>query len=304
MQLTRRRLLQLSGGAAAALSAPRLLAQVQMGSGTLTTVSDGHLVLPGEFVFGPVPADELGAVLANFDDVSREQVEPECNLTLWRDGTNTVLFDAGAGPNFMPTAGELIGNLDAAGLAPEDVTHVVFTHAHPDHIWGVLDDFGDPLFPDANLMMGREEWDYWWDPATVDEIGEARAAFAVGAKRRMEAIEDRVEFFGDGDEILPGIAAVASFGHTPGHMAFELRSGSESALVVGDAIGNHHVAFARPEWPSGTDQDTDRGIETRLRLLDRLASEDMRFVGFHLPDGGMGRVERHGDAYRFVRGSD
>ena len=121
---------------------------------------------------------------------------------------------------------------EGAGLAPEDVTHVVFTHCHPDHLWGVLDDFDEPLFYEAQYMMGRAEWDYWWNPETVNEIGEARAAFAVGAKRRMEAIEDAVTLFDDGQEVLPGIAAIASPGHTPGHMAFEVRQGSQAALVA------------------------------------------------------------------------
>ena len=206
----------------------------------------------------------------------------------------------GSGADFMPSAGKLVSSLDAIGLTPEDITHVLFTHAHPDHIWGVLDDFDDPLFAEATYMMGRAEWDYWWNPETVDTIGAARAPFAVGAKRRMEAIEDAVELFDDGDEVLPDIAAIASYGHTPGHMAFEVRAGDDAALIVGDAIGNHHAAFARPDWPSGSDQDQDTAISTRTQLLDRLAGEQMRLVGFHLPDGGMGRVERTGGAYRFV----
>ena len=79
---------------------------------------------------------------------------------------------------------------------------MVFTHAHPDHIWGLLDEFDDPLFTEATYMMGRDEWDYWWNPETVNTIGEARAAFAVGAKRRMEAIEDAVELFDADQEIF------------------------------------------------------------------------------------------------------
>ena len=177
-------------------------------------------------------------MLAPFDQ-SRDRLEPECNHAIYRDGTNTVLFDVGSGPDFMPSAGKLTAGLDAAGLTPEDVTHVVFTHAHPDHIWGLLDEFDDPLFYDSTYMMGRAEWDYWWNPETVNTIGDERAALTVGAKRRMEIIEDQVELFDDGQEILPGIMAMASYGHTPGHMAFELRSGSDAALVVGDAIGNH-----------------------------------------------------------------
>lgn len=270
-----------------------------MGSAVLTTVSDGSLLLPRGFLVDPMPKDEVDAVLQPFN-LDPEWLKPECNLALYQDGTNTVLFDVGSGPDFMPSAGKLADSLDAAGLAPEDVTHVVFTHAHPDHIWGLLDDFDEPVFTEASYLMGRAEWDYWWNPETVDTIGEARAAFAVGAKRRMEMIEDVVEFFDDGQEILPGIAAIASYGHTPGHMSFEVRAGGEAALIIGDAIGNHHVAFARPEWPSGPDQDFEMAIDTRKRLLDRLTAEQMLMIGFHLPNGGIGRAEAAGDGFRFV----
>lgn len=301
MNLSRRHALSLGAAALGATALPRLgRADVALGSSTLTTVSDGSLTLPGSFIFGPMPQDELAQVLAPFNQ-PLDRLEPECNLAVFRDGTNTVLFDVGSGPDFMPSAGKLAEGLDAAGLAPEDVTHVVFTHAHPDHIWGLLDEFDDPFFYDATYMMGRAEWDYWWNPETVNTIGDERAAFAVGAKRRMEIIEDQVELFDDGQEILPGIMAMASYGHTPGHMAFELRSGSDAALVVGDAIGNHHVAFARPGWESGSDQDMTTAAQNRMRLLDRLASEKMYLVGFHLPNGGIGRAEQKDSGFRFVQ---
>lgn len=280
--------------------APRLVRAVPLGTATLTTVSDGSLVLPGSFIFAPVSEADLAPVVAEFD-LDREQLTPECNLALYRDGTSTVLFDIGSGPDFMPTAGKLAESLDAAGVSPDEITHVVFTHAHPDHIWGLLDEFDEPLIPNATYMMGRTEWDYWWNPATVDEIGEARAAFAVGAKRRMKAIEDRIEFFDDGQEILPGIAALATYGHTPGHMSFEVRNGTDAALIAGDAIGNHHIAFARPEVSTGADQDEAMAAETRLRLFDRLSNEQMTLVGFHLPEGGIGRAVPAPDGgFRFV----
>ncbi len=274
-------------------------AEITLGSATLTTVSDGTLTLPGNFIFDGLPEDALAPILTEFG-LSREIMTPECNLALYQDGTNRVLFDVGAGPDFMPNTGKVVEALEAEGLAPDDITHVVFTHAHPDHIWGVLDDFDDPLFPEAAYLMGRDEWDYWWDPETVNTIGEARAAFAVGAKRRMEAIEDQVELFDDGAEILPGIAALSTPGHTPGHMAFEVRQGGDAVLVVGDAIGNHHVAFRNPHWESGADHQKDTAITTRQGLLDRLSAEQMVVIGFHLPEGGIGRVEAAGDGFRFV----
>ncbi len=300
MRLSRRAFLQTVASSPIATAFPSLAsAELSLGSATLTTVSDGSLMLPGSFIFESMPQDELAPILSEYA-LSSEQLTPECNLALYRDGTNTVLFDVGSGPDFMPSAGTIVDSLKALGLAPEDITHVLFTHAHPDHIWGLLDDFDEPLFYEAAYMMGRAEWDYWWNPETVNTIGNARAAFVVGAKRRMEMIEDAVTLFDDGEEVLPGIAAVSTPGHTPGHMAFEVRNGSDAALVVGDAIGNHHVAFRKPTWESGSDQDGAMAVATRKMLLDRLTSEQMTLAGFHLPNGGIGRAEQDGDGYRFV----
>lgn len=285
---------------ATGLGAGFVKAQVTLGETIVTSVSDGNLILPGDFAFAGLPEDELAIILAQHD-VARDMIAPPCNVTLMQDGTHTVLFDAGSGTGFMDSAGRILDSLDSLGVAPEEITHVVFTHAHPDHLWGVLDDFDDPLFSEATHMIGQVEWDYWRDPETVNTIGEARASFAVGAQRRLEAIEDNITLINDGQEILPGVMTHGTFGHTPGHMSFEIRSGSEALMVIGDAIGNGHVAFARPDWPSGSDQDPDTGIATRRRLLDQLATDQMQIIGFHLPGNGVGRVERDADHYRFVK---
>ena len=134
-------------------------------------------------------------------------------------------------------------SLDAAGVSVDDITHVVFTHAHPDHIWGLLDEFDEPLFYEAAYHIGRQEWEYWTDPATVDTIGLERQSFAVGAARRLAVLEDSINLFEDASEILPGIASVASFGHTPGHMAFDVGG---KVLVGGAGVGlyPHYVEAA------------------------------------------------------------
>lgn len=271
----------------------------KVGDIEVISVSDGSLILPGSMFFDGLPKEELDSILAPLN-ISKDQVEPPCNVTLLRHEDRVVLFDAGSGDGFMPSAGALVDSLDAVGVTPDDVTHLVFTHGHPDHLWGVLDDFDDPVFTKAEHMIGQTEWDYWTDPDTVNTIGDARASFAVGAARRLEIIEDRMTFFRTGEEVLPGIMAHATFGHTPGHMSFEVRSGTDALLVGGDAIGNHHIAFARPDWASGSDQDAELGAITRARLLDKLAHEKITLLGFHLPDGGVGRVERKDSGYRFI----
>lgn len=263
------------------------------------SVSDGNLVLPGAMFFEGLPQDEVAAILQQHG-LSADQLQPPCNLTLLRQEGRNVLFDAGSGSGFMPSAGMMIDALEALDLTPDDITHVVFTHAHPDHLWGVLDDFDDPVFPNAEMMIAQREWDYWTDPNTVSTIGDARAAFAVGAARRLDAISDQISFFNAGQEVLPGVMAHATHGHTPGHMAFEIRDGSDAVMVAGDAVVNHHVALARPDWPSGSDQDPEMGAKTRMRLLDQLATDQITLLGFHLPQGGLGRIERRGDGYHFV----
>ena len=274
-------------------------AQIALGDIRLDVVSDGSLTLPGGFIFDPMPQEELLPILERLGQ-SAEVLTPPCNVTLMRQGDRVVLFDVGSGPDFAPDAGDLLGSLDALDVSPEDVTDVVFTHAHPDHLWGLLDDFDDPLFPEASYMIGQTEWDYWMNPNTVNEIGDARASFAVGAKRRLEMIEDRTAFFGDGDEIMSGVVAHSTFGHTPGHMALEVRQGTESVMILGDCIGNDHIAFAKPEWQSGSDQDPETAVATRLKLMDRLSHEKMRVIGYHLTGNGVGYVDKTTGGYAFV----
>lgn len=302
MSITRRDVLK--GAAALSIlgASPNLsVAQIKVGNATLSTVSDGNLTLPGDFIFETVPQDALSPILTEFN-LSRDQLTPECNLALYQDGERNVLFDVGSGPDFMPSAGKIVDSLDQFGLAVEDITHVVFTHAHPDHLWGLLDDFDDPLFSEAQYLISQNEWDYWWNPNTVDGLPDSLKPFAVGAKRRLDVIEDVVEFIKDGQEIIPGIAAVSTPGHTPGHMSFEVRNGSNSTMILGDAIGNHHIAFKKPSWPSGSDQDRGLGIKSRNMLFDRITGENMNVIGFHLPNGGIGKVDVTSDGYRFLEG--
>jgi len=295
----RRDVLIQSAAALGALTLPRMgRAEVSVGDGRLITVSDGHLDLPKDFILGPLSAEIADPILARHEQTGDRLRQP-CNVTLYQDADRTVLFDVGSGSDFVPTAGTLLDGLEAAGVMPDDVTDVVFTHGHPDHLWGLLDDFDDPAFPDARFHIGRIERDYWVDPATADEIGEARQSFAVGAKRRLDRIADQIMAFDDGDEVLPGITALATFGHTPGHMAFEVGA-KDPVFVIGDAIGNAHVSFVNPAWELGSDQDPKAAAATRAALVNRLATGGHRVAGFHLPGGGLGRIETTPDGYRFV----
>jgi glyoxylase-like metal-dependent hydrolase (beta-lactamase superfamily II) len=300
MRLDRRSFLQQSAAtfALAGLAHPAL-ARITIAAMTLDVVSDGHLELPGSFAFEGLPKDDLMPVLQALGQ-PYDPLTPPCNLSLLRGNGRTVLFDTGAGSAFMPSAGKLPDTLDALGVAPEEITDVVFTHGHPDHLWGVLDDFDDPLFANASYHMGQEEWAYWTDPNTVSTIGSARQSFAVGAARRLEVIAERMQFFTDGAEVLPGVGARLTAGHTPGHMSFEVRAGNSAAMIVGDAIGNDHIALARPSWEVPSDQNPQQAARTRVGLIGDLAASQMPIVGFHLGQGGMGRIDKSAEGFAFI----
>lgn len=317
MRIERRRFLERAAGVSVAASAASLLPTravlavsdaplaVPFGDGEFLSLSDGHLTLPVDFVMpDSIGAAERSAFLAEHG-LGPDTLTPDCNVTLWRTPERLVLFDVGAGTQFMPGAGLLPESLAAAGVDPLEVTDVVLTHAHPDHLWGVLDDFDELAFPEAAYHVHRDERDYWLASGTLANTPDASKPFVVGAQNRLPLLDERLVPFDWGDEILPGVEAVDTHGHTPGHSSFALHAGSDSVLVLGDALTNAAISFARPAWPSGTDQDPDKAIRTRLALLERLAGENAAVLGFHLPAPGLGRVERDGASerdpvYRFV----
>ena len=302
MTINRRKFLKNSTLGTLSLAIPSMtLSQIDLGSATISTISDGTITLPGSLSFDPgMPSSELEVILKDFD-LSKDELTRECNLTLFDNGTKKVLFDAGAGVDFLSGMGNIIDSLEAIDLSTDDITDVVFTHAHPDHIWGVLDDFDDLTFQNANYHMGRTEWEYWFDTETVNKVREDRIAMAVGAKRRLEALEGNINLFESNDEIMGGIKALSTPGHSPGHMSFEVGKSSQKALVIGDALNNHHVAFRKPEWISaGLDQAPNLAADTRKKLLEKIVSEQLKIVGFHLPNGGIGHVEKVGEGYNFV----
>ncbi|MCV0396272.1 MAG: MBL fold metallo-hydrolase [Rhizobiaceae bacterium] len=292
------------GGLGAALTLAgagpaRSIGRLAAGDGELIVVSDGSMTLPVDFAFPDVPADEVRGLLEAAGQ-SGDGITNACNVTLLRRGDRLAIFDVGAGPNFLPTTGELLDNLAEAGVDPAEVTDVIFTHAHPDHLWGLTDDFDDLVFPEARYHMARAERDFWMSPEAMDALPEERQSFVVGAQNRIPRFEEQASFFEPGDEVIPGVEAIDTAGHTPGHVSFAVHGGDGPVIVVGDAVTNVVLSLERPDWPSGADQDVEKGVKTRTALLDRLAGDKARVIGFHFPHPGAGLIERKNGGYRFV----
>jgi glyoxylase-like metal-dependent hydrolase (beta-lactamase superfamily II) len=197
-------------------------------------------------------------------------------------GSERILFDTGL------NAGGLLQAMQDAGLTPEDVTHVVLTHMHPDHVGGLTDDAGEPTFPNAAYVAGQAEFDHW--APQNNETFEAKVRpFAEG-----------MTLINPGDEVVPGIAAVEAYGHTPGHMAFQLDGGDARMMLTADTANHYVWSVQHPDWEVRFDADKAQAAETRRRLLGQIADERMAMLGYHMPFPAVGYLEREGDGFRWV----
>jgi glyoxylase-like metal-dependent hydrolase (beta-lactamase superfamily II) len=300
--VSRRSLLAATAVGLAAYRMPAFAAPAPMafkhGAFDVTVVSDGHLVLPVGFLAPGAPPDERDALLKAAGQTAPQYNSPT-NVTLIRTASDLILVDMGSGDRFMPSAGQLWENLKAAGIDKDKITKVIFTHGHPDHLWGTVDDLDDLATPDAAFFVAAKEWDFWQGDDAVRGLPVERAGFVTGARRNYAAIKDKVKMMKGGDEIVPGLRIIDTPGHTQGHVSLEL-AGNEGLIVGGDALTHPLISFQHPEWRPTADHVPDQAIATRRMLLDRLAADRAKLIGFHLPYPGMGLVERKDNAYRFV----
>ena len=218
-----------------------------------------------------------------FEQVSRENFIPADQSqffftpTVVRAGEEVVLFDTG-----LNAAGTTAA-LEQAGLAASDITVVVITHMHGDHVGGMTDDAGELTFANARYVTGQAEFDHW----------SAQNNETVAAK--VLPFADRFEFLGDEGSVVSGITAMAAFGHTPGHMVYRLESGGEQLVVMADTTNHYVWSLAHPDWEVRFDMDKEAAAATRRRLLDMLATDRIPMIGYHMPFPGTGFVDTRPD---------
>lgn len=266
-----------------------------------TVLSDGILNIGSAADnFPQADADALQGVLADaFLPV--DQVLLEQNALILKAGDRLVLFDTGTGgaPILGDAHGRLMHNIRAAGFDPAAFTDILLTHAHPDHCFGLIDADGTPNFPNAAVHLSQADFEFWTNEEMLGAGGLA-GVIVAGARRNLLPLRDRIAFVEDEQEVLPGITAMATPGHTVGHTCFVIASGGESCLVIGDAAHHSVVSMRHPGWAFSFDTDPKAGAQSRVRVLDMLATDRMRVVGYHYPFPGIGRVGRKGDAFRYV----
>jgi glyoxylase-like metal-dependent hydrolase (beta-lactamase superfamily II) len=299
--LDRRTFLAATAAGLAARTLPALAATpyaFRHGVFDVAVVSDGHLVLPTSSLAPNAPPTEREMLLRAAGQTGDRYNSPT-NITLIRTGSDLILIDMGSGDRFMPTAGRLWDNLKAAGIDKSKITKVIFTHGHPDHLWGTVDELDELAIPDATFYVASAEWDFWTGDNATRGLPSERAGFVTGARRNYTAIKDKVKMVKAGDEIVSGLRLINTAGHTQGHVSLEL-AGADGLIVGGDALIDAPIYFRHPEWTYAGDHVPDQAVITRRKLLDRLAADRSKLIGFHLPYPGVGTVERKDSAYRFV----
>ncbi len=264
------------------------------------TYAPPDLPPPSTLLFANAPKDTLVKVLAGYDlspENWTEWVSPY--ICLYVDtGRNRVLVDTGAG-NLAPTTGKLIENLKSCGISPEDIDTVVITHVHPDHAGGITDDDGKLLFPEARYCLYRDEWDFWISGQAEKTIDAHSGAVLLQiARKNLPPIKERLELVDGDTEIVSGIQAVSTPGHTPGHMAVMISSGNEQLLCVSDAV-LHPIHLEQPDWSCIFDIDPGQVAVTRKQLLGKVAREKILVSAFHFPFPGLGYAIPHDKTWRW-----
>jgi glyoxylase-like metal-dependent hydrolase (beta-lactamase superfamily II) len=270
-----------------------------LGSAEVTVVSDGPLPLgdpSGTFI--GVPKDEVKKMLSdNFlspDNVVLEQNSPIVNM-----GDKLMLFDTGMGTSkqFGPTTGRQQKSMAEAGIKPEDIDAVVLSHAHIDHIGGIVDASDKPLFPNAQFYIAQSDFDYWTDEG---KLGSPLKDFVVHARKNLLPVRDRLVFFKDGQEFLPGVQAMAAPGHTVGHHMFMITSDGKSFAFLGDLTHHQILLLEKPLMEFSYDTDPKQSAQTRVKMLTMLAANKIAVMSYHFPWPGYGHVVKNGDGFRYL----
>jgi glyoxylase-like metal-dependent hydrolase (beta-lactamase superfamily II) len=271
----------------------------RVGSFELTSLFDGY---------GTRPLDDKFITNAPLDQVqaaAKDAFRPTDTLklsytpTVVHTGTGRVLLDSGTGGKLGATTGMMGRGLDAAGLSPAAITAIVISHFHPDHIAGIKAADNTLAFPNAEILVPEAEYAYWMDEGEASRAPAGRKSNFDMVRTTFGDLGSRLRRYRAGEEVLPGMTAVAAYGHTPGHTALRISSGGETAMALGDVTNVPFLFVRNPDWSAVFDMDADMARATRRKLLDQMAAERTLSFGYHWGLPNAGYIRKAGTGFEF-----
>lgn len=268
--------------------------RIQLGKFEITALYDGAIEIDAKLLRN-VKAPDLQRLLSRMF-VGNPMMQTAVNAYLINTGSHLVLVDAGAAKLFGPSLGFVLQNMKAAGYAPAQVDTVLITHLHGDHMGGLNDAEGRPIFPKAKVLVSQADNDFWLSQKVADGApSQVQPYFKMARDTAAPYLASKQwQTFVEGDELVPGIRAVKASGHTPGHTAFTVASEGQELLIWGDLVHAHAVQFAKPWVSIEYDTDQKQAIATRRGIMKAAAASKTLVAGMHLPFPGIGHVRAEG----------
>ena len=275
----------------------------RLGELTVAVVSDGGFVSRPSDIFPKVSDSDLQEV-TDRAFLSPGHLPTQINTLFIQTPSAKILVDTGAAGAFGPTTGQLLQNLGRVGVTPNDITHVIITHVHPDHAGGLLTADGKSQFAKAKIYVNQAEHDFWMSdaPKFPDTLlpDQVQQGMIAGAKKALAGVKAQLELTKPDAVIADVVTVVDAAGHTPGHVALRIKSGEDSLLYISDTIVAAPIQMPHPDWQCLYDADSGKAIETRKRLLGDAATGRTLIAGSHLAFPSLGHVGAARDAFRWV----
>ncbi|AOM77424.1 MBL fold metallo-hydrolase [Pedobacter steynii] len=276
-----------------------------LGELELTIVTDGHIPLsPVQPFFAPMIDSATVATELKNNFRSVKEVDLSINVLVIRKKDKIILIDTGTGISEGNVSGWLPQSLADAGISPSQVTDIVISHAHPDHIGGLINKDGGLTFSNAQVYLSKIENEFW--AASHPDFSKSKlsdqmiSSVVSAAHKTISVIKDRLHLFNDKDVLFDCIRLQIAPGHTPGHTVCTVFSGEEELIDVADLVHSDVLVIPHPEWGFFGDTDFDLAIKTRRAVLEQIAVKKQRIFAYHLPWPGLGHVRKKGDAYELV----